>query len=145
MRSIRTATIHDAALLRTMIRELAEFEHELDVVTITEEDLRRDGFGQNPRFGALIADWDAQPAGYAFFFYYYSTWAGRVCFLRICLSATGFEGAGSGRRCWLRWRELRLKENATEYIGKCLTGIRERSSCTRRWEPSFAIDGVRSC
>src|ERR1700686_198207 len=36
MLHIRPATIHDAALLRTMIRELADYEHELDLVTITE-------------------------------------------------------------------------------------------------------------
>jgi len=68
---IRPATIHDSALLRTMIRELAEFEHELDLVTITEEDLARDGFGEHPRFRASIAEWDGQAAGYALFFDYY--------------------------------------------------------------------------
>ncbi len=70
---IRPATVHDATLPRTMIRELAEFEHELDLVCITEEDLVRDGFGENPRFRALIAEWDGQAAGYAAFFGYYST------------------------------------------------------------------------
>jgi len=54
-----------------MIRELAEFEHELDLVTITEEDLARDGFGEHPRFRASIAEWDGQAAGYALFFDYY--------------------------------------------------------------------------
>ena len=32
MLSIRLATINDAALLRTLIRELAEYENELDKV-----------------------------------------------------------------------------------------------------------------
>src|ERR1700757_4966282 len=68
MLQIRTATIQDVVLLLTMIRELAEFEHGLEMVTIREEDLSRDGFGENPRFYALIAEWDAEPAGYAFFF-----------------------------------------------------------------------------
>jgi hypothetical protein len=48
MLQIRPGTIHDAALLRTMIRELAEFERQLGLVTIREEDLARDGFGENP-------------------------------------------------------------------------------------------------
>ncbi|HTW58953.1 MAG TPA: hypothetical protein VMD99_12555 [Terriglobales bacterium] len=43
MLQIRPATVLDAALLRMMIRELAEFERELDNVTIREEDLARDG------------------------------------------------------------------------------------------------------
>jgi hypothetical protein len=58
MLRIRPATVYDVALLCTMIRELAEYEHELELVTISEEDLARDGFGKNPRFRALIAEWD---------------------------------------------------------------------------------------
>ena len=77
MLRIRPATVHDVALLRSMIRELAEFEHELEWVTIREEDLARDGFGEHPRFRALIGEWDGQPAGYALFFDYFSTWVGR--------------------------------------------------------------------
>ena len=70
MLSVRPATVGDVALLRTMIRELAEYEHELDMVAITETDLARDGFGANPKFRALIAEWEKQPAGYALFFGY---------------------------------------------------------------------------
>src|SRR5579863_7448090 len=55
---IRAADIHDVPLVFTMIRELAEFERELEFVTITEEDLRRDGFGDDPKFRAFIAEWD---------------------------------------------------------------------------------------
>jgi hypothetical protein len=78
---IRPATVDDVALLRTLIRELAAFEHELESCVIEEADLARDGFGPNPRFRALIAEWGGQPAGYALFFAYYSTWVGRGLFL----------------------------------------------------------------
>jgi len=97
MLRIRPATVDDAALLRTMIRELAEFEHELDLVTIREEDLVRDGFGENPRFRALIAEWNAEPAGYALFFGYYSTWAGRGMFLEDLFVRESFRGRGIGK------------------------------------------------
>jgi GNAT superfamily N-acetyltransferase len=94
--SIRPATVHDTALLRTMIRELAAFEHELENVTIREEDLALDGFGENPRFRALIAEWDGQPAGYAVVFGYYSTWAGRGLFLEDLFVRESFRGRGIG-------------------------------------------------
>ena len=96
MLNIRPATIHDAALLRTMIRELAEFESELDKVTIREEDLARDGFGTNPRFRALIADWKGSPAGYAVFWGCYSTWSGRGMFLEDLFVREAFRGRGIG-------------------------------------------------
>jgi GNAT superfamily N-acetyltransferase len=94
---IRPAVVSDAALLRTMIRELAEFEHELELVTISEEELERDGFGENPRFRALIADWHEQPAGYALFFGYYSTWVGPGLFLEDLFVRELFRGRGIGK------------------------------------------------
>lgn len=80
-----------------MIRELAEYEGELDQVTIREEDLARDGFGEHPRFRALIAEWEGQPAGYAIFFGYYSTWAGRGLFLEDLFVREAFRRRGIGR------------------------------------------------
>jgi GNAT superfamily N-acetyltransferase len=96
MLRIRPATIDDAALLRTMIRELAEYEHQLDRVTISEADLMRDGFGESPRFRALIAEWDGQAAGYALFFGYYSTWAGRGLFLEDLYVREAYRSRGIG-------------------------------------------------
>jgi len=97
MLSIRHATVHDAALLRAMIRELAEFERQLDLVTISEEDLVRDGFGESPRFRVLIAEWDGQAAGYTVFFDYYSTWLGRGLFLEDLFVREAFRRRGIGK------------------------------------------------
>ena len=97
MLSIRPASAEDAGVLRTMIRELADFERELDSVSITEADLVRDGFGVDPKFRALIAEWDKQAAGYAFFFHFYSTWQGRQLFLEDLFVRPQFRGRGIGR------------------------------------------------
>src|SRR5580765_859440 len=96
MLHIRPANVHDAALLRTMILDLAAYERELEWVTIQEEDLARDGFGENPRFRALIAEWDGQPAGYALFFNYFSTWVGRGLFLEDLFVRETFRKQGIG-------------------------------------------------
>lgn len=79
-----------------MIRELAEYEHELDRVTIRERDLQRDGFGDTPRFRALIAEWDKQAAGYAVFFAYYSTRIGRGLYLEDLFVREQFRGRAIG-------------------------------------------------
>ena len=96
MLHIRPANLNDTALLRTMIRELAEYECELEWVTIREEDLARDGFGENPRFRALIAEWNGQPAGYAVIFHYFSTWVGRGLFLEDLFVREEFRKHGIG-------------------------------------------------
>jgi len=97
MLRIRSATIHDAALLSIMIRELAKFEREPDLVTIQEEDLARDGFGERPLFRAFIAEFDEQPAGYALFWPYYSTWEGTGLFLEDLFVREAFRGRGIGK------------------------------------------------
>jgi GNAT superfamily N-acetyltransferase len=96
MFQIRSATIRDVPLLRTMIRELAEFEHELDLCVLEEGDLARDGFGTNPKFRALIAEWDGSPAGYAIFFGYYSTWVASTLYLEDLFVRPQFRGRGIG-------------------------------------------------
>jgi len=68
MLNIRPATANDTALLKRLIGELAEFERLSHEVIITEEDLRRDGFGPSPKFRGMIAEWDGEPAGYAFIY-----------------------------------------------------------------------------
>jgi GNAT superfamily N-acetyltransferase len=78
MLSIRPASADDATLLATLIRELAEFEHLSHEVAITEEDVLRDGFRAQPRFRAIIAEWDGNVAGYALFFEVYSSFQGKT-------------------------------------------------------------------
>ncbi len=74
---IRRATAEDARQILKFIRALAAFERAPDAVEATEEGLIRDGFGPHPFFECLIADYDGQPAGFALYFFNYSTWVGR--------------------------------------------------------------------
>src|SRR5690349_17895180 len=77
MLSLRRAAREDVPTILRFIRELAEYEREPESVVATEEDLLRDGFGDKPYFQALIAEWSGEPAGFAFYFFQYSTWTGR--------------------------------------------------------------------
>jgi hypothetical protein len=96
---IRPATVHDVPLLWTLIRELAAFEHELELCVIEEATLLQDGFGASPCFHALIADWDGQPAGTLSFLAPTRPGRGGDCFWRICLCESRFAAEGLGRRC----------------------------------------------
>jgi len=128
MLTIRPATIDDAALLRSLIWELAEFEKEPDEVRVTADDLARDGFGTSSQFRALIAEWDGQPAGYALFFGYYSTWRGAGLYLEDLFVRPAFRGRGIGtallaqvariacqeNRVLLKWEVLHWNKSAIE-------------------------------
>jgi len=108
---VRPATVNDVTLLRTLIRELAAFERELDSCKIEEADLARDGFEANPRFRALIAEWGRQAAGYALFFDYYSTWTGRGLFLEDVFVREQFRGKGIGQALLSAVARIAVREN----------------------------------
>jgi GNAT superfamily N-acetyltransferase len=111
MLTIRAATIADAALIRQLIWELADFEKEPDEVRTTEADIARDGFGANPQFRALIAEWDGQPAGLALFFSYYSTWRGAGLYLEDLYIRPEFRGRGIGTALFARVARAAQQEN----------------------------------
>ena len=77
MLNIRPATPDDIPEILAFIRELAEYEREPASAVATHADLLRDGFSEPKRFHSLIAEFDGVPAGFALYFYNYSTWRGR--------------------------------------------------------------------
>jgi GNAT superfamily N-acetyltransferase len=70
---IRRADSKDAGIVLDLIRGLATFEHLLDEVTGTEADLTATLFSSEPRAFCEIAEWNGDIAGFALWFYNYST------------------------------------------------------------------------
>jgi GNAT superfamily N-acetyltransferase len=130
MLSIRKATAADVALILDFIRRLAEYEREPNAVVATEQDLLRDGFAENPKYRTVIAEWDGMPAGFAFFFYNYSTWRGRPgIYLEDLFVLPEMRGKGIGKAllqylariavaesCYgIRWMVLEWNEPALKF------------------------------
>ena len=97
MLSIRAAMVSDAPLLLGFFQELAEYERQPGAVVLRQETLVRDGFGSQPKFRSLIAEWDGQPIGYALFFAIYSSWTGSGTFLEDLFVREAFRGRGIGK------------------------------------------------
>ena len=74
---VRPATPADVPQILAFIRALAAYERAPKAVTATEADLLAHGFGPNPFYFCLIAEHNDRPAGFAFYFFNYSTWMGR--------------------------------------------------------------------
>ena len=131
--NIRSANREDVPVLVSLIRELATYEKKLDQAVVTEDGLLRDGFGPLPKFRALIAEWEGEAAGYASFFYFYSTFQGRpALFLEDLFVLEEFRGKGIGKallvavaklaieeKCFgLRWEVLDWNRPAIKFYGK---------------------------
>jgi GNAT superfamily N-acetyltransferase len=95
---IRAASPADVPLILSFVRALAEYERAPHAVVATEDDLLRDGFGPNPYYTCLIAEYGSRPAGFAFFFFDYSTWIGRPgIYLEDIFVLPELRGRGIGR------------------------------------------------
>ena len=111
MLNIHPATRDDVPTLLSLIRELAAYEKKAEKVVVTEDDLRRDAFGPQPKFRALIADWQGKPCGYASFFYFYSTFQGQpALFLEDLFVLEKFRGNGIGKALLFDVAKLAMKE-----------------------------------
>ncbi len=75
--TIRPACESDVRELMKMIRELAQFETLEHKLEATEASLREWLFSGHPAAAALIATVDGMRAGYAVYFYTFSSFAGR--------------------------------------------------------------------
>jgi GNAT superfamily N-acetyltransferase len=96
--TIRMAKPEDVPQILAFIRALAAYEREPDAVTATEAGLLHDGFGPNPFYYCLIAEWDGKPAGFALYFFNYSTWMGRPgIYLEDIFVEPEFRGLGIGK------------------------------------------------
>ncbi len=110
MLRIRAATIEDAPLLRQMILELATYEKLAEYVSVTEDTIKRDGFGPSPRFRTLLPEWDGKLAGYAIFFPFYSSFQGPGLFLEDLYVRKEFRGKGIGKLLMAAVAAIALQE-----------------------------------
>jgi GNAT superfamily N-acetyltransferase len=109
--AIRNAAAADVSLILAFIRALAAYERAPDAVKATEAGLLRDGFGPNPYFQCLIAESDGQPAGFAFYFFDYSTWIGRPgIYLEDIFVYPEFRGLGIGKALLQRVAAVALEK-----------------------------------
>jgi GNAT superfamily N-acetyltransferase len=112
MLTIRNAKMADAALILDFIRGLAEYEREPKAVVATEEDLRRDGFGPEPKFRCVIAESNGVPAGFAFFHYNYSTWRGQPgLYLEDLFVLPEMRRRGIGKALLRHLAQIAIREN----------------------------------
>jgi GNAT superfamily N-acetyltransferase len=75
--TIKPVTSEEVPALLELIRELARFEHLEHEVEATVESLHQALFGPQPAAGALLAHGEGGVAGYAIYFFTFSSFVGR--------------------------------------------------------------------
>lgn len=97
---IRPATVGDGALIVELIRGLADYERMLDDVQATEARIVASLFpdDQPPAAHCVIGEMDGEPAGFALYFFNYSTFLARPgLYLEDLYVKPAFRGHGLGK------------------------------------------------
>ena len=98
MITLRPAQPEDAGLILAFIRELADYEHLAHEVQATEADLKAALFCTQPKAFCDLAEWNGTPAGFALWFYSFSTFKGRHgIYLEDLFVRPEHRGRGMGR------------------------------------------------
>ena len=108
--NIRKGKPDDMKAVLSLIQELAVFENEPDAVLITESDLVRDGFGENPLFHVFVAEVDAEIVGIALYYYRFSTWKGKTIHLEDLIVKDKMRGSGLGMALYSKIMEQAKKD-----------------------------------
>jgi len=116
MLHIRRAQARDVPEILALIRDLAEYERAPEEATATAGDLLRDGFSEAPRFFVEMAEWDGRVAGFAFWFFNYSTWLGRPgLYLEDLFVRPAFRGRGIGKALLVHLARVALGEGCGRF------------------------------
>jgi GNAT superfamily N-acetyltransferase len=114
--TVRPATPDDIPQILAFIRELADYEREPAAAVATHADLLRDGFTEPKRFHCLIAEFEGAPAGFALYFYNYSTWRGHAgIYLEDLFVRPAFRGKGIGKALLARVAAIAVAEGCPRF------------------------------
>src|SRR3712207_2121105 len=109
---IRVATPDDVPLIRSFVRELAEYERLSHEVVATEYTLRESLFGERRGAEVVIGYHEGTPAGFALFFHSFSTFLGRPgIYLEDLYVRPEFRSLGMGRALLAHLAKLAKERN----------------------------------
>jgi GNAT superfamily N-acetyltransferase len=78
--------------------------------------LLRDGFSEQPYFHVLIAEWEGQPAGFALYFFNYSTFQGQPgLYLEDLFVRPPYRGKGIGKALLLHLAKIAVNEGCGRF------------------------------
>jgi GNAT superfamily N-acetyltransferase len=121
MLTLRPAVPADAPLILDYIRELAAYEREPQAAVATEADLLRFAFGEQPLVRVVMAQWAGQPAGFALYFFNFSTWEGKPgLYLEDLFVRPAFRGKGIGKSLLQHLAAVAEREGCTRFVWQVL-------------------------
>ena len=121
MLTIRPAVPSDNALIRAYIAELADYERAPEKAVATEADIARHVFGEHPLVRVEMAEWEGRPAGFALWFFNFSSWEGKPgVYLEDLWVRPEFRGKGIGKALLQHLAKRAVEHGCTRYVWQVL-------------------------
>ena len=118
--TIRKGLKKDLPAVLKLIKELADYENALEEVTITLDDLERDGFASHPWYWFLVAENKNELIGLSFYWIRYSTWKGKFLFLEDFIIKEKYRRSGIGSKLFEETIKISKKLNLNGMIWQVL-------------------------
>lgn len=113
---IRNAQRNDCSLILEFIQELAEFEKLSHEVIASVELLEESLFCEKPEAEVVIATYDDKPAGFALFFFNYSTFLGRKgLYLEDLYVKEESRGTGIGKALLIKLAKIAVERDCGRF------------------------------
>lgn len=112
MITVRAATPEDSKLIYDLIVELAVYEKAPQEVVTDEAGIRQSLYSPDARAKSLVCEVDGKPAGYAVYFYSFSTWLGKNgIYLEDLYITPLYRGRGAGKAMLKELARIAVAEN----------------------------------
>jgi len=114
--NIRVATAADVPVILEFISALAAYEKLAHACVATADELERTLFGARPYAEVLIAEWNAEPVGFALYFHNYSTFLARPgLYLEDLFVIPSARGKGIGKGLLRRLAEIAVERGCGRF------------------------------
>ena len=114
-------TPQDAPLVVSYIKELAEYERDPDAAVVTVDDILHFAFSDHPLIHVVMAEWEGKPAGFALWFYNFSTWEGKAgIYLEDLFIRPEYRRNGIGKALLIHLARVAVQNNCTRFVWQVL-------------------------
>jgi len=114
-------TPKDAPLVVSYIKELAEYERDPDAAVAKVDDILHFAFSDHPLIHVVMAEWEGKPAGFALWFYNFSTWEGKAgIYLEDLYIRPEYRRNGIGKALLIHLARVAVQNNCTRFVWQVL-------------------------
>lgn len=142
MVQIRKGTPKDLQAAFDLIIELAKYENGLDQVKNTVEQMKIDGFGDQPVYGFIVAEEDGKILGTSIYYYRFSTWKGKRLYLEDLVVTESKRGSGVGKLLFEETLNIAKNTNCTGMMWQVLDWNEPAINFYKKYETQFDEEWV---